>query len=97
MVLAVTTGSVDIVSSSSEEEPLSIVMAGGPLLATRKYDVLKGGVPLPAIDLADLKNVTSYQFKMLFKNFYFISKMMFLLFRQNLILIKICDQLQNTI
>ena len=55
MVLVVTTGSVDIVSSSSEEEPLSIVMAEGPLLATRKYDVPKGGVPLPANDLADLK------------------------------------------
>lgn len=59
MVLAVTTGSVDIVSSSSEEEPLSIVMAEGPLLATRKYDVLKGGVPLPANDLADLKKKKS--------------------------------------
>lgn len=59
MVLVVTTGSVDIVSSSSEEEPLSIVMAEGPLLATRKYDVPKGGVPLPANDLADLKRKKS--------------------------------------
>lgn len=59
MVLAVTTGSVNIVSSSSEEEPLSIVMAEGPLLATRKYDVLKGGVPLPASDLADLKKIST--------------------------------------
>lgn len=63
MVLAVTTGSVDIVSSSSEEEPLSIVIAEGPLLATRKYDVLKGGVPLPANDLADLKRKNQYQGK----------------------------------
>jgi len=55
MVLAVMTGHVDIVSSSSDDEPsLSIARAEGPLLATRKYDVLKGGVPLPANDLADL-------------------------------------------
>lgn len=59
MVLAVMVGSIDIFSSSSEEEPLSIVIAEGPLLATRKYDVLKGGVPLPANDLADLNKNSS--------------------------------------
>lgn len=54
MVIAVITGHVDIASSSSDDEPLSIARAEGSLLATRKYDVLKGGVPLPANDLADL-------------------------------------------
>lgn len=39
--------------SSSEDESLSIIIAEGPLLAALIY-VRNGGVPLPAIDLADL-------------------------------------------
>ena len=39
--------------SSSEEESLSTANVDGPLLATLIY-VRNGGVPLPAIDLADL-------------------------------------------
>lgn len=43
----------ETVSSSDDESPSSPI-AEGSLLATLKY-VRKGGVPLPAKDLADLK------------------------------------------
>lgn len=42
------------VSSSDDESESSTPVADGPLLAVLKY-VRNGGVPLPAIDLADLK------------------------------------------